>query len=173
MEISRTTGGITHRISPEVDRERDKLIQRHGRGRRPGRLVLDRGLSPRARRAQRRWRPLPHRRPPGRRHHHRPAIERATEGATIPSTLGSVIRSTGHPASTCTPDTGPESSSRPWLFSFIALGTYPPCRRSDQGPPPLIRSRCATWRAKCLDDVQDGLNCPCRPGKFGWRCLRH
>jgi hypothetical protein len=30
VEISRTTGGITHRISPEVDNERDKLIRDTG-----------------------------------------------------------------------------------------------------------------------------------------------
>jgi hypothetical protein len=27
VEISRTTGGVTHRISPEIDRERNKLVQ--------------------------------------------------------------------------------------------------------------------------------------------------
>jgi hypothetical protein len=26
VEISRTTGGVTHRISPDIDRERNKLV---------------------------------------------------------------------------------------------------------------------------------------------------
>ena len=73
VEISRTTGGITHRICPDVDRERDKLIRDTGTA---GDLAAGIGsrASPGTRRAQRRRRPLSHRRPPGRGHYHRPAI---------------------------------------------------------------------------------------------------
>ena len=75
VEISRTTGGITHRISPDVDSEREKLIRDTGTA---GDLALWYWVNGfhQEREGERRWRSLPHRRPFGRGRDHCTAVSK-------------------------------------------------------------------------------------------------
>ncbi len=58
--FSHKTGMITHHIDANIDADRDKLLKDSDDSRAAVVQGRDRGLSDKARRSQRRWRPVPH-----------------------------------------------------------------------------------------------------------------
>ena len=62
VTLSRDTGQVTHKIAPNIDAERDRLIAELNQGPNGDKHVSDQGSRPYVERSQRRRRPLLHRR---------------------------------------------------------------------------------------------------------------